>query len=56
LIDAWRESWSARGRQPQTTDRYDQVLRTHLEAALAQRRVNTLNHEAIQRYMDQLRK
>jgi integrase len=56
LIEAWRESWAAKGLEPQTTRRYEQVLRVHVAPTLGHRRANTLTHEAIQRYMDGLRR
>src|SRR5215211_3666143 len=34
VLDAWRSSWTAR-LQPQTTERYEQIPRTHIEPALA---------------------
>ena len=54
VFAAWRSSWAGR-LQPQTTARYEQVWREHLEPGFGTRKTNSITHEAVQRYVDGLR-
>jgi integrase len=54
IYEAWKRSWDGR-LQPQTTLRYEQVWREHLEPAFGTRKTNSITHESVQRFIDGLR-
>lgn len=51
---AWKRSWPGR-LEPQTTTRYEEVWRVHIEPEFADRKTSSITHEVIQRYVDKLR-